>query len=765
MPVDAVSLTIADLPALLCGPVLRRLTRTSITVWAALSLSDTVTLHVRERGNPSSEQTASKTPVRVGVSLWMTAITLNFPNAGFTSGTTYEYWLEGIAWPTGRAPDWSNYSFGEGPDALPEFKGLANSVTDFRITHASCRKPHGKGLDGLAALTREIKSDPTLRPDILLLSGDQIYADDVAGTLIPRLKRITTDLLGIEETDEFQTPLPGIDGRTDLTHEAGLTSGAAKNHLWRFGEFVAMYLLAWSPALWPADLPNWPSAGNPSDNTLNINEPLELAENSGHNAESWAALNSEVQNYRAALPDIAKLLANVPSLMIFDDHEVTDDWNLDHDWAEAVYGNSTGKRIMTNGLAAYLLCQHWGNKPDRFETPGTPEQLALEALTWNNPGDSPDMSILQTALGIPDTVPAVGQAFRDITTGDPIRYDFTFGAGDGYPFTIVALDGRTARHFPTTSGSVGRISPAALDVMLPQPPPQVQSPTLIIAPAPILGLHLLEHYIQPAGAVTGNSAGVDYEAWTAFGDGFEHLLQRVAEYQKVAIVSGDVHYGFSKRMEYQRENGSISRAAQLTSSGSKNTDVLVITLHLLGDLLQKLNIIRNRQFSGYANELTDTQKNSLLLPPPPGTMLPYDDIADITLGRVFREGQNEHPVFSTDVAQAYSLGNPQWQYSIEHIDDERLPNSGPLRQAIEQVQERQNWTTWNPDASAEMLKGQRAANLVRIGHVIAGLPQFAHIRFIETSGQLSVEQRLCMSVGGNPNDTHTSYTVTEIHLD
>jgi phosphodiesterase/alkaline phosphatase D-like protein len=34
------------------------------------------------------------------------------------------------------------------------------------------------------------------------------------------------------------------------------------------------------------------------------------------------------------------VLANVPTLMIFDDHEITDAWNLDHPWAAAVYGDA-----------------------------------------------------------------------------------------------------------------------------------------------------------------------------------------------------------------------------------------------------------------------------------------------------------------------------------------------------------------------------------------------------------------------------------------
>ena len=81
------------------------------------------------------------------------------------------------------------------------------------------------------------------------------------------------------------------------------------------------------------------------------------------------------------LPEVRRVLANVPSLMIFDDHEITDDWNIDHAWVNSVYGKPAGRRAVTNGLLAYALCQHWGNKPAAFTTPGSPERRVLDAVS------------------------------------------------------------------------------------------------------------------------------------------------------------------------------------------------------------------------------------------------------------------------------------------------------------------------------------------------------------------------------------------------
>jgi hypothetical protein len=57
--------------------------------------------------------------------------------------------------------------------------------------------------------------------------------------------------------------------------------------------------------------------------------------------------------------------------MIFDDHDVTDDWNIDSYFEEDTRrGNPTGSRIVANAIAAYWAFQGWGNDPDdrRYDT-------------------------------------------------------------------------------------------------------------------------------------------------------------------------------------------------------------------------------------------------------------------------------------------------------------------------------------------------------------------------------------------------------------
>src|SRR5690606_35915515 len=111
-------------------------------------------------------------------------------------------------------------------------------------------------------------------------------------------------------------------------------------------------LLSWSPFSWSLIKPVMPA--------------LDATQ-----AERYRQEDGCLQGFRQGLPQVARALAHVPSLMIFDDHDITDDWNLSARWEATAYGHPLSRRIIGNALVAYLLCQAWGNQPERFS-----EQLA-----------------------------------------------------------------------------------------------------------------------------------------------------------------------------------------------------------------------------------------------------------------------------------------------------------------------------------------------------------------------------------------------------
>ena len=243
-----------------------------------------------------------------------------------------------------------------------------------RLLHGSCRNPHHPSDDSMVAVDREIMNaigDTDKMPALLMLTGDQIYADDVAGPMLHAIHQ-TIRLLGLyDEIFEdsalrscctlYSSPdtyygrekiLPSTKVGKRWFNRGGrhpvFTSFFAHNHLISFAEFMAMYILVWSKCMW--ELIEFNSeAVQPSFRAEYENQKI------------------EIEKFIAALPAVQRVFAHIPTYMIFDDHDITDDWILTAQWEKAAYSNLFSRRIIGNGLMAYWLCQGWGNAPENFE--------------------------------------------------------------------------------------------------------------------------------------------------------------------------------------------------------------------------------------------------------------------------------------------------------------------------------------------------------------------------------------------------------------
>jgi hypothetical protein len=71
-------------------------------------------------------------------------------------------------------------------------------------------------------------------------------------------------------------------------------------------------------------------------------------------------------------PDVRWLLSNVPTSMIFDDHDVRDDWNTSHAWRADMQATSWWQERIVGALSSYWVYQHLGNL--------CPEELADNEL-------------------------------------------------------------------------------------------------------------------------------------------------------------------------------------------------------------------------------------------------------------------------------------------------------------------------------------------------------------------------------------------------
>ncbi|MGB3759418.1 MAG: hypothetical protein WBA07_24120, partial [Rivularia sp. (in: cyanobacteria)] len=261
---------INELPLVLAGPILRRTEADSVTVWVALKANRHVTLTIFDE-NHNFLFESTRTTARIGINLHVVAVTAKASSNILINGENYLYDLHfgngellsspGILTAAGSLQDITYPQY-----TLPSFALPPKNLKDLRIIHGSCRKPHGESLDALAAVDKMIEEalqiEPKKRPHQLFLTGDQIYADDVADVLLFMLMDASETLLGwsekLPDVENLEELKPGK--RNNLaTKIAGLTASIGKlnnltdiaeSHLFTFGEYLTMHLFAWSDVLW-----------------------------------------------------------------------------------------------------------------------------------------------------------------------------------------------------------------------------------------------------------------------------------------------------------------------------------------------------------------------------------------------------------------------------------------------------------------------------------------------------------------------------------
>jgi hypothetical protein len=466
---------------------------------------------------------------------------------------------------------------------LPTFF-LRGPNTPLNVLHGSCRKLHGKGEDCLAIADKLIKDsakDINRRPSALFLTGDQIYADDVAGPLIRYLNQFGVNLLGWEEgINGIHQKLSEIDigeRQRIVTEHAKFTSDNASNHLLSFGEFAAMYLIGWN-------IENWPNS-YPDIRTI------------PHRKQKRYRMEiKQLERARKAMPAVRRVLANIPTYMIFDDHEITDDWNITMEWHEGVKASDCGKQVVANGFAAFWAFQGWGNDPNLYS-----DEFIQHIVKYLEKNGSINFS--------------ERKAFEDYL------WDFhgwTFNAPTSPP--TIFLDCRTQRQYDSVNGppillddeGLHALSRAAL-----QADYEKEDQLIIVSPTPVFGFELAEE-LQEYLASKSTVYKWDLETWASNEKGFIRFLtflnQNMAS-RHCIFLSGDVHYGFTMRASFkllQKRNGKENLATsitQLTSSALKTTSLSkeVIINEVLGRLSQLFSSRRSMRI-GWNDMPSKSQK-------------------------------------------------------------------------------------------------------------------------------------------------------------
>lgn len=573
---------ISGLPLVLAGPIVRKTTRTSVSIWIALKESATLELVIKS--NPDLRNIASSTASTKSFGRHLHIAVITVSGLNLEPNRIYHYDInfpgsktlvsQGILESAGGV---SKLVYGG--HMLPSFMLPSDNMHNLRIIHASCRKPHGgengdmnkDAFEAVHNILNRTHHLPNERPQQLYLTGDQIYADDVSDLLLFMLRDAENILLGWSTREQLPSAPNHITlsplHRLPLIRTAGFTCGdVGKSHLLRLGEYYSMYLFAWSEVLWPTNS-NFPSYDRDyssyaaDEDAYNISGEL--------TQRKYEEKKQKLIDFRNSIPYVRKLLANISTYMIFDDHEITDDWFLNRTWVDNVYTSRDGKRIIQNGLSAYAVFQGWGNKPEVFNNSSSNENRLLNALTTLNQNGISGISQDSTWSDISNII-LPNLSGNNLTGGINWSYSLSFDL-----FNVIVLNTRTNRSL--YRGFAGLLSNDAIQTQIrdrvSEKLPQ-HNFTLIISPAPVFGLPLMEELIQPvvsrfAGYPTG-----DYEPWVADRNKFEHFLKEVSAFRRVLFLSGDVHYSFSNSVDYwDKRTGTevISKFVNLTSSSLKNS--------------------------------------------------------------------------------------------------------------------------------------------------------------------------------------------------
>ncbi len=641
-------MNLMDLPTILSGPILRRVEPSHIYIWIALSNRHKLSAklyHIESTEGTEHEYheidcDSETTTFRAGKQLYISLIKLTPNGSTFPVNTLLGYNLHFQK--NAKVLDLQDFgllghnlphSITYGDLRFPSFYIRDPKQQQTNILYGSCRKLHGKGEDTLSQGDVAVENnylDLENRPGTLFLLGDQIYADDVPDPVFPIMTDAGKRLIGKEENlaeieprlneKPFHTSLSQTRGRQYIMERfCKFTSSHCRNHAMTHGEYAALYLLSWSPELWDSYTDN---CTFPTFNESNKkNQIYFIYENNERNKEEnvykkeYEEQVEDVKETYKTLSKIRRLLANIPTYMIFDDHDITDDWNISHHWKNNVFQSNLGRHVVANGLAAYWLFQGWGNDPDQFNDSflktmwkycrsydaRSAAHGAWEEMLWN---------FDQWNFVAPTNPTSIFLDTRTQRKYDhsplPVSLGRTIEEKDRPPQLIGERGWQTITDCLYTSGWK---SGEAL---------------LIISPAPVYGIGLIEsflnQYIYPLKTIgVPVTTAFDFESWKYNGEGFSELLYQIKEWNPshCFILSGDVHYASAVTTNVEFPDHDKLCIYQFTSSPMNNMSFSGVQ----GGLMKAIVTInaakrRNKEINRYCDASYDIVKQKRNTPCP-----------------------------------------------------------------------------------------------------------------------------------------------------
>lgn len=273
--------------------------------------------------------------------------------------------------------------------------------------------------------------------------------------------------------------------------------------------------------------------------------------------------------YNLAWSDPANrwLLSTLPSAMIFDDHDIRDDWNASRSWREAMEDTGWWHGRIVAGLASYWVYQHLGNL--------SPQERAADVVWQKIASHRGD--------GEPD-ISAELDSFAERADQDPDTYRWSFCRDFG-DTRLLVVDSRAARNLDPDHRAL--LDDAEMDWLDARMRGGFRH-LLVATSLPFLlpmGLHHLEAWDEavsegawgkiPARFGEKLRQAVDLEHWGAFQESFRRVAAMAEDVadggrgpapDSVTFLSGDVHFSYVSEVE--RSSG--SRIIQAVCSPIRN---------------------------------------------------------------------------------------------------------------------------------------------------------------------------------------------------
>jgi phosphodiesterase/alkaline phosphatase D-like protein len=274
-------------------------------------------------------------------------------------------------------------------------------------------------------------------------------------------------------------------------------------------------------------------------------------------------------------PEIRWLLSTVPSCMIFDDHDVIDDWNTSAAWVEDMRATPWWQERVLSGLMSYWVHQHLGNL-----SPAELDSDPLYAAVRETPDGTDELRTFACKADVDP--PSVRWSYRR-----------DFGR-----VRLVMVDSRAARVLDEENRSM--LAPGEERWVREQvlDGPGSYDHLLIGTSLPWLLPHLVHDAEAWNAALCRGERGArwarfgedlrrraDLEHWAAFPESFESLVELIAEAGSgpdapatVCVLSGDVHHAYIAEPRWPEGSGPDARVLQLTCSPVHNSIPLSIRL-------------------------------------------------------------------------------------------------------------------------------------------------------------------------------------------